>query len=79
LEEARQDVRLQKTIEIAQELENLEEIIRQFEEESEETDTFELSEENKKLIERYNDLMALTGGAGTKKVSPATTVATPKK
>ena len=71
LEEARRDVRLQKTIEIAQELENLEEIIRQFEEEAEESETFELSEENKKTIERYNDLMALTGGVETKNVSPA--------
>ncbi|MDR0872437.1 MAG: zinc ribbon domain-containing protein [Prevotellaceae bacterium] len=70
LEEARKDPRLQKTIEIAQELENLEEIIRQFEEESEEAETFELTEENKKTIERYNDLMALTGGLETKKVAP---------
>ncbi|MCL2131157.1 MAG: zinc ribbon domain-containing protein [Lentimicrobiaceae bacterium] len=71
LEEARKDVRLQKTIEIAQELENLEEIIRQFEEEAEEPETFELSEENKKNIERYNELMALTGGVEAKNVSPA--------
>ena len=87
LQEARRDVRLQKTIEIAQELENLEEIILQFEEESEEeTETFELSEENKKIIEQYNNLMGLTGSAATKEVSPAPTApptvktaATPKK
>ncbi|MDR0798413.1 MAG: zinc ribbon domain-containing protein, partial [Dysgonamonadaceae bacterium] len=83
LEEARRDPRLQKTIEIAQELENLEEIIRQFEEESEEAETFELSEANKKIIGRYNDLMALMGGLETKNVSPAPTAPptapTPKK
>jgi len=74
LQEARKDVRLQKTIEIAKELENLEEIIRQFEEEAEEeTEIFELSEENKKVIEQYNKMMGMTSSEATKEVSPAPT------
>lgn len=77
LEDARKDVRLKKAIEIAQELENLEEIIQQFGDEDENIAP-QLSEENKKIVEQYKDLMAFVGGEKKIETPPTTETKSPQ-